>query len=215
MVNEKIANTTWRSTIFGVIALVILLAGVWLSNDVLPPEQPTPNYKDLDAARFPQPHPLTLFNLIDFNNRTFGLHRLKGQWSFLFFGYTQHREVCPTMLQMMQEVRKNIAQPSKVQFVFISLDPKRDSPEKLKHYVGNFHSSFFGVTGTLPELDNLTKQVGIHYQYIIYPGGYVVSHSGQILLIDPQARLHAVFSTPHKANTIADNFLTIQKFYKG
>src|SRR3989442_13601364 len=98
---------------------------------------------------FPDPKPLTAFSFTDHENRAFDLSRLKGKWSFLFFGYTHCPDICPTTLATLARARENIAKSTAgakdVQFVFISVDPNPDTASKLGQYVSSFDPDFFGV----------------------------------------------------------------------
>jgi len=177
--------------------------------------------KNLDASVLPDARPLLSFSLVDQNNKTFSPTQLKGQWSFLFFGFTNCPDVCPTTLKVMQSVWKTL--PTKIgdaghpKLYFVSVDPDRDKPEMLKQYVQYFNSEFNGITGKLDELDKLTNQIGILYGYDEKDGDndqeYIVNHSAQLILVDPKGRMRAVISPPHIAKTIAANFQTIRTFY--
>ena len=176
---------------------------------------------DLDATVLPKARPLLGFTMTDHHGQTFGPEQLKGHWSFLFFGFTNCPDVCPTTLKVMQNVWKNL--PSKQQdqghpkLYFVSVDPDRDNIVTLKPYIEYFHPEFNGVTGNLDELDKLTNQIGILYGYDEKEDDkdldYIVNHSAQLILVDPKARMRAVISPPHDAKTIAANFQTIRLFY--
>jgi len=202
----------------GAISLVI---GLWLSQQMLINSNDTRIPKNLDATVLPNARPLLNFSLVDQNNKTFSPTQLKGQWSFLFFGFTNCPDVCPTTLKVMQSVWKTL--PTKTgdaghpKLYFVSVDPDRDKPEMLKEYVQYFNSEFNGITGKLDELDKLTNQIGILYGYDEKDGDndqeYIVNHSAQLILVDPKGRMRAVISPPHIAKTIAANFQTIRTFY--
>lgn len=202
----------------GAISLVI---GLWLSQQMLINSNDTRIPKNLDATVLPNARPLLNFSLVDQNNKTFSPTQLKGQWSFLFFGFTNCPDVCPTTLKVMQSVWKtlptNIGDAGHPKLYFVSVDPDRDKPEMLKQYVQYFNSEFNGITGKLDELDKLTNQIGILYGYDEKDGGndqeYIVNHSAQLILVDPKGRMRAVISPPHIAKTIAANFQTIRTFY--
>lgn len=203
------------------IGAVSLVLGLWLSQQMLMNNNDTKVPKNLDATVLPNARPLIGFNLVDQNKQPFSPKQLKGQWSFLFFGFTNCPDVCPTTLKVMQTVWKTL--PTKVgeeghpKLLFVSVDPDRDKPETLKNYVQFFHSEFGAVTGNLDELDKLTNQIGILYGYDEKEGDndqeYVVNHSAQLILIDPKGRMRAVISPPHIPKTIAANFQTIRTFY--
>src|SRR5437764_11967587 len=112
---------------------------------------------------FPAPKPLAAFAFTDQENRVFDLSRLKGKWSFLFFGYTHCPDICPTTLATLARARENIAKSAAgakdVQFVFISVDPNRDNASKLEQYVAYFHATFLGATGGAAQVCTLTCQL--------------------------------------------------------
>jgi protein SCO1/2 len=200
-----------RYAVAVLLALAALAAGLWmgLRTDRQSPPQ------ELAATVLPAPKPLPPFSLVDQDHRPFGLERLKGKWSFLFFGYTHCPDVCPMTLATMRTAHEHLAATPSVlenaQFVFVSVDPERDTPEQLKSYVSYFNKDFLGVTGDEAQLQDLTHQLGILY---VRAGGsegdYAVDHTTAILLIDPEARLSAIFSAPHDAEKIASAFLKIR-----
>jgi cytochrome oxidase Cu insertion factor (SCO1/SenC/PrrC family) len=149
----------------------------------------------------------------------FDLDDLRGKWSFLFFGYTHCPDVCPTTLtELAQAYSLLMEQPgilTDTQFVFVSVDPERDSPETLADYVGYFNADFVGATGTALELEKLTGQVGIKYKKgDKTETGYIMNHSSAVLLIDPQARYYARFSAPHYSEVISRQYLAIRRYYE-
>jgi protein SCO1/2 len=199
------------------LAAAALVTGLWVSVGVLGPRPPQPLPAELTATVLPAPRPLAAFSLVDQHGQRFDLQRLKGKWSLLFFGYTHCPDVCPTTMTVLRQVYDRLAATPEVlaqaQVVFVSVDPQRDSPEQLGAYVGYFNQNFIGVTGDEADLQCLTRQLGILHMRApgSTPENYLVDHTASILLIDPRARLHAVFSTPHDAANIADDFLAIYK----
>ena len=203
------------------VALAAMLAGVWLadiyrehgSRAVLLPNQV--------ITLFPDPKPLTAFALTDHKNRVFDLASLKGKWSFLFFGFTHCPDICPTTLAVLARARDNIAKNTvgaeDIQFVFISVDPNRDTASKLTQYVNYFDTSFLGVTGNDAQIGNLAGQLGAAYQVAIKPGmeNYPVYHSAAVFLLDPRARYHAVFTPPLDAEAISRRFKVVRELAAG
>ena len=170
---------------------------------------------------FSDPKPLTPFSLTDHQNRVFDLSRMKGKWSFIFFGFTHCPDICPTTLAILARARDNIAENTvgaeDIQFVFISVDPNRDTASKLRQYVDYFDTSFLGVTGDNSQIGNLAGQLGAAYQVAITPGveDYPVYHSAAVFLLDPQARYHAVFTPPHDAEAIGKRFKVVRELEAG
>ncbi len=147
----------------------------------------------------------------------FGNANLTGRWSFVFFGYTQCPDICPTALGLMKELKARLSDPVAVspaptfQVVFVSVDPRRDTPELLGQYMGAFDSAFIGVTGDDSALAPLVKDLGVFFQRNDAKDTkhYTVDHSAAIYLIDPKGRLAAVFSPPQDAAKMAENFKRI------
>jgi protein SCO1 len=169
------------------------------------------NSPEIAGFVYPQPRAMSPVTLTAHDGTTFTLNRLRRKWSFVYFGYTYCPDVCPTTLTELARVHELLAQAGAAgdtQYIFVSVDPKRDTPPHLAQYVAHFDKQLIGVTGTRAALDKLTQQVGVAYDYPEGTDGdnYTVSHSSIIALFDPDARLHAVFTAPHKAENIVDGF---------
>lgn len=214
-------NTSKNKLIMGLAIVLSLILGIWLSqylNHYLNDERIPP---DSDATVLPKARALQDFQLIDQDGKPFTLQQLKGQWSFLFFGFTRCPDVCPTTLHAMKQVWEHL--PTKAgetghpKLFFVSVDPDRDNLEMLKPFATFYHPEFIGVTGKIDQIDNLTRQLNILYGYDDKSDGsdsdYTVNHSAQVLLVDPQGRWRAVFSPPHEPTGIAKNFQQIREFY--
>ena len=165
--------------------------------------------------------PLPEFRLHDQNNRVFDRARLQGKWSYVFFGYTHCPDICPTTLVVLRDVQKIAGgREQGIQYIFVSVDPERDKAATLKSYLPYFHPEFIGATGIQGELMRLTRALGAYYEAGEARGGspatapgvalpppslesYEVHHSAAIFLIDPEARLRALFAGPHEAARLA------------
>lgn len=183
-----------------------------------PEPAPKPIPPTLNNVLLPEARPLTAFSLTDMNGKPFDLSRLEGKWSFLFFGYTHCPDICPTTLATLKMTAKRLQkQPAlyrDTQFVFISVDPKRDSLTHLKEYVGYFHPDFLAATADKTHIDALAQQVGAIYMFDGDTSGddYIVNHSASIVLIDPQGRWVARFNPPQQASKIADDFIALRDY---
>jgi protein SCO1/2 len=203
------------------VALAAMLAGAWLALIYRENNSRVMLLPDKVMTLFPNPKPLTVFVLTDHQNRVFDLASLKGKWSFLFFGYTHCPDICPTTLATLARARDNIAKSvagaEDIQIVFISVDPNRDTADKLKQYVTYFHATFLGVTGTDAQIANLAGQLSAAYRVAIIPGieNYPVYHSTAVFLVDPQARYHAVFTPPLDAEVISARFKVVRELETG
>jgi len=209
-------QTKIRRILFVVIlGIVATAAGIWSANIILDRQV---NLKELEATRFPVARQLAPFTLVDHNNEVFNETTLRQRWSFLFFGYTHCPDVCPTTLSVLNSVAQQLQDvDADVRFVFISVDPERDTPEKLARFVSYFNKNFIGVTGSEQQIEQFTRELGIMHMRVAAEEnatGYLVDHTASVLLIDPDGRYHAVFSPPLSAGKISDDFRKILKAYR-
>lgn len=164
----------------------------------------------------PDPRVLADFSLVDQHGAPFSLEQLHGRWSLLFFGFTHCPDVCPSALYDLHRVNQAAADAgadkAAYQVIFVSVDPERDSPERLGAYVAYFDPDFRAVTGSVEQLAALTRQIGIAYRIEPHEPGsqvYTVDHSASIMLTDPEGRLHGVFPAPHDAGSIERDLMAI------
>ena len=142
---------------------------------------------DVTGADYAKDIPLN-----DVNGQKRSIKDFSGKVVAVFFGYTQCPDVCPTTLQELLEVKQALgADGDKLQAVFVSLDPERDTPEVLKAYLANFDQSFVGLSGTPDELAAGVKGFKIYFKKVPgkAEGTYTVDHSAGTYLYDPQGRL--------------------------
>ncbi len=208
--NTRSRRSPATNLILAIAAAISLLGGYYLGNMAS-----GKNAEFRTATILPEAKVLKDFNLIDFDEQPFTLEKLKGHWSLIFFGYTNCPDICPTALTSMVEVNKALDKAPQVkkqiQTIFVSVDPKRDTPAHLKEYVSFFSPDFYAATGSDEELKHLTKQLALNFQ-LQKPdekGNYLVDHSAWLVVIDPDARLHAVISGAHYPNpkAIADDII--------
>jgi protein SCO1/2 len=165
----------------------------------------------------PEARDIPSFTLIDQNGAPFGPPRLAGRWSLLFFGFTHCPDICPGTLFDLARVTRGLreagdAVAERVQVVFVSVDPERDDPARLRDYVAYFDPDFTAVTGPHEQLEPLTRTLGIAYRIEPHDAGaerYEVDHSASVLLIDPAGRLHGVFPAPHDAAVMQSDLLAL------
>ncbi len=203
--------------LFTAVSVAALLAGAWFSQQLGTSPAAVP--EALNGTVFPRSRPVPSLALTDHNGATFDNARLKGRWSFVFFGFTHCPDVCPTTLQVLKQTYLQIqtanTSATPVQVIFVSVDPNRDTAPILKQYVQFYNPDFIGATAPLGTLTPLTRALGILYVYDTQgrsDGSYTVDHSAQILLIDPQGNWRAVFSPPHDPARIVDTFAQIRQF---
>jgi protein SCO1/2 len=222
--NEEVTkqrNSSRRNLAILFSGLLAFAAGVviWLQLAAPPALQPAGKIETKSATLLPQLKSLQPFSLKDQHGRTFANQDLLGQWTFLNFGYTHCPDICPTtlaMLKHMDELLQPVKESTPYQIAFVSVDPERDTQQRLAEYINYFEPSFLGIRGSDDELRRLTQPLGILYAKVAMEKsamGYVMDHSAAIILVDPQGRYHALFSQPHDSGIMAQDFLMITGNY--
>lgn len=155
---------------------------------------------DTSAAAFGGP-----FSLIDQNGKRRTDMDFRGKYMLMFFGYTYCPDVCPTTLAVEAEALDKLgSQASRIVPIFITVDPKRDTPDKLKSYLSAFdakppsvRSNFVGLTGTNEEIAKTAEAYRVYYQAHIdgrTQDGYSIDHTGDVYLMNPEGKFVAYYS---------------------
>lgn len=173
---------------------------------------------DIQGLLWPEPKQLKEFKTIDQSGKDFGIDRLRGKWSFIFFGYTHCPDVCPATLAVMNGLNsrlQSMGRSEDLQYIFVTVDPERDTVQRLNEYLGYFNPDFIGLGGSIEQIQSLSGQIGIVYMYgdkSPETGNYLVDHTASIFLADPDGRLVAIFSAPHQVESIMERFIPIREF---
>jgi protein SCO1/2 len=158
-----------------------------------------------------EPRPLPQFALVDQAGRPFDRARFEGRWSLLFTGFTHCPDVCPTTLARMAELRRLVGRDD-LQFVFVSVDPERDTPEAVGRYLAHFDPALVGATGARAEMERFTSGLGL--AQVRNPGtgdDYTVDHSTALVLINPEARLAGYFPAPHERDALVTDLKSLYR----
>ncbi|HZQ01642.1 MAG TPA: SCO family protein [Reyranella sp.] len=160
-----------------------------------------------DAYQGKQPAIGGPFTLVDQDGHAFSSDNLKGKPTLIYFGYTYCPDVCPTSLLLMETAIEKLGPDAakKVNLVFITIDPERDTPKLLKDYVGNFGPTFIGLTGTPDQVAAAARAYRVYYQKVPGKDGapYLMDHSSIVYLLDRSGRFVTHFTHEAKAETIA------------
>ncbi|NNG11807.1 MAG: SCO family protein [Halobacteria archaeon] len=214
MTTQRTPSKLRLALLFAVATVLALSAGYWTSEFLLNRQA---DLSDLQATHFSEARALQPFELVDHTGKAFTNNELEGHWSFIFFGYTHCPDVCPTTLSVLNSVATRLHdQPDPLRYIFISVDPERDTPDKMGQFVSYFNADFIGVTGTTEAITKLTQQLGVIAARVENKAdveNYLIDHTASILLIDPDGRFHALFSPPLKAADIASDFIRIAQAY--
>ena len=151
------------------------------------PEKPSFNAIDLTGADYAQG-----FELKDHNGQLRTMADFKGKVVVVFFGYTQCPDFCPTTLTEWVQVKKSLGeQGDRLQAVFITVDPERDTPEMLKAYMGNFDPTFLALVPSLDALPALAKSFKVYYKKVPgpTPTSYTMDHQAGTYIYDTEGRV--------------------------
>lgn len=160
---------------------------------------PEPSYR---GSVLEEPVAVPDFALTDQNGQTFHLSDQSGSVVLLFFGYTQCPDVCPTTLATWRKVHEALSDDAaRVRFVFVTVDPERDTVERLGLHVNAFNPDFIGLTGSEEDLDAVYEFFDIVHEKDTSSGsaaGYLVNHTATAFLLDPEGRwrLREKYGTP-------------------
>ncbi|RYY98876.1 MAG: SCO family protein [Comamonadaceae bacterium] len=146
--------------------------------------------------------------LTDHDGKPRSLKDFQGKAVVVFFGFTQCPDVCPTTLAELAEAKKLLgADGAKVQGVFVTVDPERDTPEVLKAYMANFDPSFVALRGTPEQTAAVAKDFKLYYKKVEgkTPGTYTMDHGAASYIYDPQGRLRLYSRYGSGAQAVADD----------
>ncbi len=132
------------------------------------------------------------------NGTSFRLSEMRGRVVLLFFGYTSCPDVCPTTMANLKLALEKLGEDNtkKVQVVFITVDPKRDTPKRVQEYVNHFNPNFIGMSGTEAELAGVWKNYGVFREDVggTLAASGLVDHTARITLIDQQGNIRISFA---------------------
>ncbi|HQR87487.1 MAG TPA: SCO family protein [Limnohabitans sp.] len=173
------------------------------------PDKPKFNGIDVTGADYAKG-----FTLTDHNGQSRSLSDFKGKVVVLFFGYTQCPDVCPTSMTELAEVKRLLgADADKLQGVFVTVDPARDTIELLKAYMANFDPTFLAFVPTADELPVVAKQFKIYYKKVDgqTPTSYTMDHSAGSYVYDMQGNLRLYSRYGSGAKVLAQDIQTLLK----
>ena len=183
---------------------------------VLKPLQQSHHLQDvkIDGVVLPKGQVVSGFNFTDTHGSAFTKEELKGHWTMMFFGFTNCGMVCPTTMaelnQMYKTLQRELPDNKLPKIVMISVDPDRDSIERMNEYVTTFNTNFIGARAEIAETVALEKQLHIAAAKIEADGEgnnhYTINHTADILLVNPNGEVQAFMSFPHKAAQMVKDY---------
>lgn len=205
-----------RTLLFALIAALAAGLGLWAgqrmaSRDHAAAPSAVPILRTVRL--FPKAKTLPAFALTQAGGVRLDAGALKGHWTLVFLGFTHCADVCPTTLTELSQAQKLwAAQPAatRPRLLFVSVDPDRDTPEKLAEYARYFHPDTLTATAPEPALHDFAQAIGMVYMKVpLANGDYDMDHSSSLVLLDPQAREAGLVRPPFKPAEIAADLLQL------
>lgn len=197
--NLSLKNTRWLLIIGGVIIIFLVLGiSAFISN--------RPYHYQGSLIE----NPLTApdFHIEDQNGGIFSLSAQKGSVVLIFFGYTHCPDVCPVTLYQFKQIREQLGEESeKVKFVFITVDPERDTQERLIEHLANFDPAIIGLTDKRVVLENVWSEYGVAQEKREMNGGsdYSVDHTARVYVVDKEGNLRLTYPFGMETDAIYDD----------
>ncbi len=162
------------------------------------------------------PSPAADFALTNQDGQTARLSDFRGNFVLLFFGYTHCPDVCPATLTQFKRVKADLGKDAeRVMFALVTVDPERDTPERLKEYLSQFDPSFVGLTGSLADLEPVWKSYGVYREKQTGEGaaGYLMDHTARIYAVDARGNLRLTYTMDTDTNDLTQDvrYLTEEK----
>ena len=198
------SNLKNSSLIIVVIAILAISAGLFTQHSHHAPKE-LPEFEK--AVILPTSKAIQSDDFTDHTGKAFSIDSFKGYWNIVFFGFTNCPDICPTTMQTMATVKKELQDQNKwgnYRVIMVSVDPERDSIERLNNYVPYFDEEFIGLRGDIDTTTNFAKELGIlFFKQEPVNDFYEVDHSASIILINPLAEMAGVITAPHEAKQIS------------
>lgn len=205
-----LAKKRVNQTIVVLLAFMALSIGIFVAQHM--PHTKQPDLQQFHGTWLAKPRPISAFSLTGMDGKAFDNRSLQGHWTMIFFGFTNCGYLCPTTMAELGKMYRLLEQQHVgplMQVVMISVDPKRDTREKLAAYVTAFDPHFYGARGVGSEVKKMAQELGIAYLKVSSPKdqqNYDIQHSGTVMLINPQGQLNGFFTTPHHADLLAKDY---------
>ena len=214
-----------RLGLLSIIALLLVIAAIFALR------KPALNFDPYVGRAILPPVKIPQFNMIDHRGQPFNNGSLVGHWTLTMIGFTYCPDICPTILMELAAFFSQLeAMPGfgkAPEFVFLSVDPYRDTPEELGKYVAYFHKSFVGVTGKPENINKLATELGSYYAYTTPEDDHVlddvlhrpamkdygVIHSSRVLAISPQGELVAIMTPPFRPENCLVVLKKLRSYY--
>jgi len=187
-----------RTTLMILLAAIAAGAGLLAAQRLLPSATLAAPVREAAVTLYPQPRALPDFTLQSSDGRELGPEQLAGHWTLVFIGFTSCPDVCPMTLAELARAQRQwqiLPEAGRPRVLFVSVDPERDTPERLGQYAHAFHPDTLAATADLPALEAFTRSLSLVFAKVPLGQGrdqYTIDHSAAIAVLDPEVRLAGV-----------------------
>lgn len=207
-----------RSTVVLCIVFIAIVLAAFVFNTT---RVKTLSFEELakqGSIMLPKPRALADINLQTDAGVAFTESNLKSDtdsvWSFIFFGFTNCPDICPTTMSVMGQAYNDLSEEERMAFrgMLVSVDPERDDLNSLGEYARAFSPSFTGVTGSITNLATFTTQVNAAFQKIPGAAGepYQIDHTGNLVIVNPRGHYHGFIKLPHTRAKLVETFRALR-----
>jgi protein SCO1/2 len=208
------ARLTLRLGLFAIVAFVV---GLVVARSLFAPRAVALPVTE-NATVFEVPRAVATFDLVDQDGRPFGAGALRDHWTVVFFGFTHCPDVCPATLAILKQMRGQLGDLPDAQrprVLFVTVDPERDTPERLRDYVRFFDPSFGAATGTVDGVQQAANAFAVPFVKVPLPdGGYTMDHGAGLFVVGPDGNVVAYSSPPFKADMLGRDYRKVLAWYE-
>lgn len=209
-VSAHTEDASIKRTVIWILASISLVLGVFVANLMLPLTTSTSLSREelleIGYFAFPAERQIASFELLDHHSQPINNSSLIGRWSLLFFGFTLCPDVCPTTLAVLSKAHQSLqlSKINQVSIMMVSVDPERDTPQRLAAYVTAFNQDFIGATGEVEQITVFADSVHVTFVKVPGPdaGTYSVNHSSHIVVINPAGNYAGFLKAPHNSENV-------------
>lgn len=189
-----------KLTVFLLVLIMTALVAGFVNRMLQPTIFSKQQMENYGAIQFDKPRIFREPVLQDTEGNSLTLERFKGKWTLLFFGFTYCPDICPTTLGVLNKLHEELKQKGteqNLQVILVSVDPARDTADKLREYVHYFNPSFLAVRGEFMETQKFATDLNAGFTKVPGMGEhYLIEHSGNIVIINPYGHYHGFFKPP-------------------
>ena len=146
--------------------------------------------------------------------RPLAAKELEGQWTLVFFGFTHCADICPATMSLLASLARRLEGDrwaDDTGYLMVSVDPARDTPQRLKQWLGGIGAELRGATGDLPAVRGLAAQFGVAFQRLAHSGpDYQLAHSGNIFIVDPDNRYRGFIRAPESPQQLEQAYRSLR-----